>query len=196
MEKNIHWHNKQIKRKDRLNNLKQKNNKVIWFTGLSGSGKSTLANYLEVKLNELGYLTYSLDGDNIRHGINSDLGFSQKDRSENIRRISEITKLFYQSGAYTLVSFISPYKKDRNYARKLIGDDFIEIYVSTSLKECERRDTKGLYKKARNGEIKDFTGISAPYEKPKNPEITLDTKDKSIKECVNIIIDYLENGNR
>ena len=191
MANDLHWHKEKVKRKERLKTLKQNNNKVIWFTGLSGSGKSTLANHLEKELNKLGYLTYSLDGDNIRHGINSDLGFSKEDRSENIRRISEISKLFYQSGAYTLVSFISPYSKDRKKARELIGEDFIEIHVSTSLKECERRDTKGLYEKARSGKIDDFTGISAPYEKPKNPELRIDTENKTIKESTKEILNYL-----
>jgi len=188
--KNITWHGGQISKKDRRK-LLGFDNKVLWFTGLSGSGKSTIARELEVKLYEKGILCYVLDGDNIRHGLNSDLGFSACDRKENIRRIAEVTKLFYDAGIMVLVCFISPYKSERDFARKLIGKDFIEIYVKCSLEECERRDTKGLYKKAREGEIKDFTGISAPYEEPENAEIVLDTEKKELIGSINIIIEYL-----
>jgi len=187
MTKNIKWHHGKVLREDR-NELLGYNNKVLWFTGLSGSGKSTLAVEVEKKLYEKGILTYRLDGDNIRHGLNKDLGFSIEDREENIRRIAEVTKLFYDSGIYVLVCFISPFKKERDYARSLIGEDFIEIFVDCSLEECEKRDTKGLYAKARAGEIKDFTGISSPYEAPENPEIKVDVVSREIDECVEEIL--------
>ena len=164
--------------------------KVLWFTGLSGSGKSTLANALDDKLNSNNFNTYILDGDNVRMGLNKDLGFSPEDRKENIRRISEVAKLFADSGKVVMTAFISPYSKDRDQARKLIGDDFIEIFVNTSLDECIKRDPKGLYKKALNGEIKGFTGIDAPYEEPKNPE--LEIKNMNIEESVNFIINKLK----
>ena len=163
--------------------------KVLWFTGLSGSGKSTLANALDDKLNSNNYNTYILDGDNVRMGLNKDLGFSPEDRKENIRRISEVAKLFADSGKVVMTAFISPYSEDRNQARKLIGDDFYEIFVDTPLEECIRRDPKGLYKKALNGELKGFTGIDAPYEKPKTPEIHLN--QSSIEESVSVIIKTL-----
>ena len=164
--------------------------KVLWFTGLSGSGKSTLANALDEKLNSNNFNTYILDGDNVRMGLNKDLGFSPEDRKENIRRISEVAKLFADSGKVVMTAFISPYSDDRNEARKLIDNDFIEIFVNTSLNECIKRDPKGLYKKALNGEIKGFTGIDAPYEKPKNAEIEI--KDMTIEESVNFIINKLK----
>ena len=164
--------------------------KVLWFTGLSGSGKSTLANALDEKLNSNNYNTYILDGDNVRMGLNKDLGFSPEDRKENIRRISEVAKLFADSGKVVMTAFISPYSDDRNQARKLIGDDFIEIFVNTSLEDCIERDPKGLYKKAINGEIKGFTGIDAPYEEPQNPEIEI--KSMTVEESVNFIINKLK----
>jgi len=181
--KNIVWHEGEVSHNDRCLKF-GKNNKVLWFTGLSGSGKSTLARKVEKALFERGSPCYVLDGDNIRHGLNSDLSFSASDREENIRRISEVARLFYDAGLTVLVCFISPYKKDRDYARSIIGDDFVEILVKCSLEECEKRDTKGMYKKARDGIIKDFTGISAPYEEPEKPELIIDTEDTDINDCV------------
>ena len=191
---NVTWHHGDISKKDR-SKLLGFENKVLWFTGLSGSGKSTLAREVEKNLFEKSILSYVLDGDNVRHGLNSDLGFSPKDRQENIRRISEVTNLFYDSGLFVLVCFISPYRKDRNYARELIGKDFIEIFVKCSVKECEKRDPKGLYKKARQGVIKDFTGISAPYEKPENPELIVNTEKLSIKKSTEKIMNFLNHIN-
>ena len=164
--------------------------KVLWFTGLSGSGKSTLANALDDKLNSNNFNTYILDGDNVRMGLNKDLGFSPQHRKENIRRISEVAKLFADSGKVVMTAFISPYSIDRDQARKLIGDDFIEIFVNTSLDECIKRDPKGLYKKALNGEIKGFTGIDAPYEEPKSAEIEI--KNMTIEDSVEYIINKLK----
>ena len=187
---NVVWHKGQISRENRSKLFKYKN-KVLWFTGLSGSGKSTIARHFETLLYEKGILSYVLDGDNVRHGLNKDLGFSEEDRKENIRRIAEVTHLFYDAGIFVMVCFISPYRKDRDAARKLVGDDFVEIFVDCTLEECEKRDVKGLYKKARDGEIKDFTGISAPYEKPKNPEIILHTDKESVEQCVERIVAYL-----
>jgi adenylylsulfate kinase len=189
---NVVWHKGQISRDDRIKIL-GKQNKVLWFTGLSGSGKSTIAVNLEKELMKNNTLTYILDGDNIRHGLNSDLGFSIEDRDENIRRISEVTKLMYEAGIFTLVCFISPHENERDNARKLIGKDFIEIFVDCTIEECEKRDTKGMYKKARTGEIKDFTGISAPYEKPSNPELIINTKELNIDQSISKILDYLNS---
>ena len=168
---------------------------VIWFTGLSGSGKSTLANALEARLFELGYKTYVLDGDNVRMGLNKDLGFSDDDRKENIRRISEVANLFSDSGTLTLTAFISPFIEDRKIARDIIGDNFIEIWVKADLEICESRDPKGLYKKARLGEIKNFTGIDSPYQQPENPELTIETDKLDIEQSVDTIIDYLKQKN-
>lgn len=165
---------------------------VIWFTGLSGSGKSTLANALESYLFENGYKTYVLDGDNVRMGLNRDLGFSDIDRKENIRRISEVANLFSDSGTLTLTAFISPFKEDRQIARDIIGDGFIEVYVKADLSVCEERDPKGLYKKARLGEIKNFTGIDSPYESPENPELVIETSKLTIEESVEKIADYIK----
>ena len=166
---------------------------LIWFTGLSGSGKSTIANALENELHTRNISTYSLDGDNIRQGINKDLGFSSEHRTENIRRIAEIANLFVDAGIVTLASFVSPYKKDREEVKKIVGSDkTIEIYVSTSLEECERRDVKGLYQKARKGEITNMTGISAPYEKPLNADLEIDTVSESIEESVQKILQLIE----
>lgn len=167
---------------------------ALWFTGLSGSGKSTLANEVEYILNkEYRVHTYLLDGDNIRKGLNKDLGFSQEDREENIRRISEVVKLFVDAGLVVLTAFISPYRKDRDFARSLLEDgEFIEIYVKAPLEVCEERDPKGLYKKARAGEIKNFTGIDDPYEEPINPEIVVETDKLSVEESVEKILNYLE----
>ena len=167
---------------------------LIWFTGLSGSGKSTLANMIEVELHKKGLSTYTLDGDNIRRGINKNLSFTPEDRTENIRRIGEIANLMIDAGVITLAAFISPYIKDREGVMQIVGpDNFIEIYVNTSIEECERRDVKGLYKKARIGEIKDMTGISAPYEAPINPDLEIITDGQSIEQSVDKILDYLNS---
>lgn len=191
-EKQIFSYDTLIRKSDRENLLKQKAC-VLWFTGLSGSGKSTIANKVEEKLYQLGKLTYLLDGDNIRKGLNSDLGFSEADRVENMRRIGEVARLFADSGVITLTAFISPFLKEREKVRSLFpNDEFVEIYVKCSLKECELRDPKGLYKKARKGEIGEFTGISSPYEEPIQPEILLDTEKMSIDECANVVIQYLK----
>lgn len=184
---NVIWQNTDISREIRA---KQKDQKplTLWFTGLSGSGKSTLANEVEKRLVTMGKHTMLLDGDNVRHGLNKNLGFKEVDRIENIRRIAEVAKLMNEAGLIALTSFISPYEEDRENARALIGDDFIEIFVSTPLEVCEKRDSKGLYKKARAGEIPNFTGINSPYEKPKSPEITIDTSNCSIEKATNRIM--------
>lgn len=165
---------------------------LLWFTGLSGSGKSTLANLVEIALHQQGISTYILDGDNIRQGINKDLSFAPQDRTENIRRIAEISNLMLDAGVVTLAAFVSPYIKDRMSVKQIVGpDNFIEVFVNTSLAECERRDVKGLYKKARSGEIKNMTGISAPYEAPINPDLEVVTDGHSIEESVEIIINFI-----
>ena len=165
---------------------------LIWFTGLSGSGKSTLANLVEVALTKKGISTYTLDGDNIRQGINKDLSFAPEDRAENIRRIAEIGNLMVDAGVLTLAAFVSPYKSDRENIKTIVGtENFIEIYVNTSLEECERRDVKGLYKKARAGEIKNMTGISAPYEAPVKPDLEIITDHQSIETSVQTILDFI-----
>jgi adenylylsulfate kinase len=165
---------------------------LLWFTGLSGSGKSTLANLVEVQLNKKGMSTFSLDGDNIRQGINKDLSFAPEDRTENIRRIAEIANLMIDAGVITLAAFVSPYIKDRENIKTIVGSkNFIEIYVNTSLEECERRDVKGLYEKARAGEIKNMTGVSAPYEAPIHPDLEIKTDNQSIETSVQIILDFI-----
>lgn len=167
---------------------------ILWFTGLSASGKSTIANMVEGKLHKKGVSTYIIDGDNLREGLNQDLGFSSKDRKENIRRVGDVSKLFVEAGIVVLATFISPYASDRETIRNKVGqNEFIEIYVKCSLNECEKRDPKGLYKKARTGEITNFTGVSAPYEEPEHPEIIIDTNRFSVEECALQIIDFLEN---
>ena len=164
----------------------------LWFTGLSGSGKSTLAHAVEERLHLMGCRTYVFDGDNVRHGLCNDLGFSLEDRRENLRRIGEMIGLFLDSGVISLTAFISPLKADRDMVKKIIGhENLIEIYCNCSLEVCEQRDVKGLYKKARAGEIKNYTGISSPYESPVNPDIDIDSANTSIRECVNIIINEL-----
>jgi adenylylsulfate kinase len=189
---NITWHHANITRAEREMLLKQKGI-VIWFTGLSASGKSTIAHTVEEKLFDRGSLTYVLDGDNIRHGLNKNLGFSPEDREENIRRIGEVGKLFADAGIITMTAFISPYRADRDKARALHEPGkFIEVFVDAPLSVLEDRDPKGLYKKARAGQIPEFTGISAPYEAPENPEIHLDTSKMNIEECADAVIQYLE----
>ena len=194
-EKNIKWHNFTVNR-SKLERMRGHKSFVLWFTGLSGSGKSTLANALNETLHLRGISTYVLDGDNIRHGLCRDLDFSNKDREENIRRIGEVANLFLDAGIVTLTAFVSPFRADREKVRAIIGDrDFIEVYCSASLDICEKRDTKGLYKKARNGEINEFTGISSPYEEPTNPEILVNTGDLGLEESINLIINYLQGKN-
>ena len=170
--------------------IKHQTPMCLWMTGLSGAGKSTLANALEEELNKKGKHTYILDGDNLRHGLNSDLGFSKADRNENVRRAAEAAQLMVDAGLIVIVGLISPFKKERDWARSLFKDNqFKEIFISTSLQECEQRDTKGLYKKARQGEVKDFTGIDSPYEPPENPDVIIDTQDKSVNDCVQLILE-------
>lgn len=191
---NTVFHTYNITRKDREKSLNQRSF-VLWFTGLSGSGKSTLANAVEQQLFKSGLKTYTLDGDNIRQGINKGLTFTAEDRAENLRRIAEVAKLFVDSGQICLAAFVSPTIKDRKLVKDIIGeDDFIEIFVDTPLEVCEKRDVKGLYAKARKGEIKNFTGISAPYEKPENPQLRVKTEDKSIKESAKEVFDYIKTN--
>ena len=190
---NIIWHQSEVNQTAREELLKQKG-VVIWFTGLSGSGKSTIANQVANGLHQLGKLTYVLDGDNIRHGLNKNLGFSPEDREENIRRIGEVAKLFADAGVITTTAFISPYRKDRDKAREILEDGrFIEVFVDCPLEVCESRDPKGLYKKARAGEIKEFTGIDAPYEVPENAEIVINTNDLDLAASTQKVIDYLSD---
>jgi len=194
-EKNIKWHELSIDRK-KLEAMHGHKGMVIWFTGLSGAGKSTLANALNEALHLKGISTYVLDGDNIRHGLCKDLGFSDSDREENIRRIGEVANLFMDAGIVAITAFVSPFKADRDKVRSIIGNnDFIEIYCAADLSVCEKRDTKGLYKKARLGEIKEFTGISSPYEIPENPEISINTGTIALTDSVKQIIDYLNENN-
>jgi len=189
---NVTWHEHKVSKEDREKLLKQKG-VILWFTGLSGSGKSTIANEVAYKLHKNGNFSYVLDGDNIRHGLNKDLGFSPEDRNENIRRISEVANLFADAGVIACTAFISPYRKLRNFCRELAGEGrFFEIYCKASLDTCEKRDPKGLYKKAREGIIKEFTGISAPYEEPENPEIVIDTDKYDINESANLVIEKLK----
>lgn len=191
MNTNIHWHNATISRSDREHLCGHKSF-VLWFTGLSGAGKSSIAHRVEELLFERRIKTYVLDGDNVRHGLCSDLGFSPADRNENIRRIGEMSKLFVDAGVITLTAFISPYREDRERVRAMMqAGDFIEIFCNTPLTICEERDVKGLYKKARAGEIAEFTGISSPYEKPENAEIVVSSGASSIDACANQILDYL-----
>jgi adenylylsulfate kinase len=182
---------KMMSKQDKEELLKQ-HGVMLWFTGLSGSGKSTVAIALERELHQRGLLCRILDGDNIRSGINNNLGFSPEDRVENIRRIAEVGKLFVDTGIITIAAFISPNNQLRNMASEIIGkENFVEVYISTPLEECERRDVKGLYAKARRGEIKEFTGISAPFEAPENPDIELDTSKLSLKESVDILLEAI-----
>ncbi len=188
---NILWHKASIDR-EAVEAQKGHKSVILWFTGLSGSGKSTLANAVNVALFKRGLSTYVLDGDNIRHGLCKDLGFSDSDREENIRRIGEVSKLFLDAGVIVLTAFVSPFRSDRDKAKKLVAkNDFLEIYCAADIEVCEKRDTKGLYAKARLGEIKEFTGISSPYEKPFNPDIKIDTGVKELNECVEDVINKL-----
>tara|TARA_B110000196_G_scaffold87258_1_gene75674 strand:+ start:204 stop:836 length:633 start_codon:yes stop_codon:yes gene_type:complete len=189
---NIVWHEHDVNKAARSI---QKNQTpcIIWFTGLSGSGKSTIAGALEQKLFALGQHTYLLDGDNVRHGLNKDLGFSDSDRVENIRRIGEMSKLFVDAGMIVLSAFISPFRTERRMVRDLVNEmEFVEVYMGTPLSTCEERDPKGLYQKARKGEIKNFTGIDSEYEVPENPEVVLDTSTMSVEDCADAVIEYLK----
>jgi len=191
MEKNIVKHSYTVDKHSR-SKLKKHQAVLLWFTGLSGSGKSTIANRVEQELHEKGIHTYTLDGDNVRKGLNNDLSFSPEDRTENIRRIAETANLMIDAGLVVLAAFVSPYRKDRENIRNIVGsENMIEIYINTSVEECERRDVKGLYKKARTGEIKNMTGISAPYEAPLHPEIEVKTEELNVDEAAEQIINFL-----
>jgi len=189
---NIIWHAHPVTKTSRAKH-KHQPPCILWFTGLSGSGKSTIASAVEQKLFELGHHTYLLDGDNVRHGLNKDLGFSDADRIENIRRIGELAKLMVDAGLLVMTAFISPFKQDRQLVQDLVqADEWVEIYMDIPLDECERRDPKGLYKKARKGEIKQFTGIDSAYEVPENPALSINTVELSIEACADKVIDYLQ----
>ncbi|MHA7925069.1 MAG: adenylyl-sulfate kinase [Marinobacter sp.] len=189
---NIVWHDHKITRAERSANKNQKPC-LLWFTGLSGSGKSTIANALDVALHERGYHTFLLDGDNVRHGLCQDLGFSNEDRIENIRRVGEVCKLFADAGLIVMSAFISPFASDRRMVRELFpAGEFIEVFMDAPLETCELRDPKGLYQKARAGEIKHFTGIDSPYESPEHPEICLNTSQKTVDECIEAVIGFLK----
>ena len=191
MQKNIIKHSYSVNL-DSRKKLKQHQAILLWFTGLSGSGKSTIANYVEQELHKNKVHTYTLDGDNIRKGLNSDLSFSPKDRKENIRRIAETAHLMIDAGLVVLAAFVSPYRNDRDQIRNIVGDDnMVEIYINTSIEECERRDVKGLYKKARKGEIKNMTGISAPYESPLHPDIQINTEEVTVVDATKQIINFI-----
>ncbi|RLA22205.1 MAG: adenylyl-sulfate kinase [Gammaproteobacteria bacterium] len=194
-DENIVWHEHNLSKAERSQQKRQKPC-ILWYTGLSGSGKSTIAGAVEKKLFELGHHTYLLDGDNVRHGLNKDLGFSDEDRIENIRRIGEMAALFADAGLLVLSAFISPFRSDRKMVRELVEEaEFIEIFMDTPLDVCEQRDPKGLYKKARKGEIKNFTGIDSTYEAPECAEITINTATDSVESCVNKVIGYLQANN-
>ena len=191
---NLTWHETTVTKQDREKLLNQKGC-VVWFTGLSGSGKSTLANAVAHQLHERNHHTYVLDGDNVRHGLNKNLGFSPEDREENIRRVGEVAKLFVDAGTIVMTAFISPYREDRDQARDLIEENrFVEVFVECPLNICEERDPKGLYKKARSGEIKEFTGISAPYEEPDIPEVVVNTAELSVIESAQLVTVFLEKA--
>lgn len=193
--KNIVWHNSHVSKKDRAE-LNGQKPFVVWLTGLSGSGKSTLANALDSYLFSRGFRSYLLDGDNVRHGLNRDLGFDHDSRVENIRRIGEVSKLMVDAGLIVITAFISPYRSDRNMVREMFpADEFIEVYLDAALAVCEQRDPKGLYKKAREGKITDFTGIDSPYEAPLNPEIVLNSDKQNVEQELHAVIQYLESRN-
>ncbi len=187
---NIVWHQPTVTRL-RREAMNSHRSALLWFTGLSGAGKSTVAHALEERLHQMGCRTFVLDGDNVRHALCSDLGFSSEDRVENIRRVGEAAKLFVEAGVLTLTAFISPFRADRARVRALMPDDFIEIYCRASLEVCEARDTKGFYKRARAGEIQNFTGISSPYEDPEDPELVIDTGNRPLHECVEAVVGLL-----
>ena len=192
MDDNVIWYQATVTR-DRREKMNLHKAKLLWFTGLSGSGKSTIAHALEERLHQRGCRTYVFDGDNVRHGLCNDLGFSIEDRTENIRRIGEMSKLFVDAGVIALTAFISPIREDRDKVRNLFSKgDFIEVYIKASIETCESRDVKGLYKKAREGKIQNFTGISSPYEAPENPEIVVDTENREVDDCVDSLLAALE----
>ncbi|RDU37727.1 adenylyl-sulfate kinase [Neobacillus piezotolerans] len=194
MSEHIVWHPAAITKADRQN-LNRHKSFVLWFTGLSGSGKSTLANEVDRQLFSIGVRSYVLDGDNVRHGLNKGLGFSIEDRVENIRRIGEVSRLFVDSGQVVLTAFISPFREDRDRVRQLFEPgEFIEVFADCPLEVCEKRDVKGLYEKARRGEIREFTGIDSPYEAPLDPELKIDTTSASVEECAKQVIRYLQNN--
>ncbi|RPF54188.1 adenylyl-sulfate kinase [Aquisalibacillus elongatus] len=189
---NIVWHDSKVVKEERQK-LNGHKSAVVWFTGLSGAGKSTISVEVEKELYKQGVHTYRLDGDNVRHGLNNNLGFSAEDRAENIRRVGEVAKLMADAGLLTLTAFISPYREDRDKVREIMDDgEFIEVFVKCDLDVCESRDPKGLYKKARAGEIKGFTGIDDPYEEPNNPEIIVESDKNSIEECVQQVVNHLK----
>ncbi|MGG3450602.1 adenylyl-sulfate kinase [Domibacillus aminovorans] len=195
MAENIVWHEQSLTKEERRTKSGH-HSSVLWFTGLSGSGKSTVANAAARRLFDLGVNTYVLDGDNVRHGLNKDLGFSDEARKENIRRIGEVAKLFVDSGQLVFTAFISPFREDRDTVRALLEDgEFIEVFVECPIEKCEERDPKGLYKKARAGEIPEFTGITSPYEAPDKPELVLNTDQFTVDECVDQLVDYLKSNN-
>ena len=188
---NVVWHNASVTRERREHQNRHRSS-ILWFTGLSGVGKSTLAHAVEERLHQMGCRTFVFDGDNVRHGLNKNIGFSREDRKENIRRIGEMCKLFIEAGVIALTAFISPFKEDRGMIRGMVKDgDFIEIYCNCSIETCEKRDVKGIYAKARRGEIQEFTGISSPYDVPEKPELVIDTEHNSLEACVEDIIRYL-----
>jgi len=189
---NVHWHEGHVSRDEREVRNGHRG-AILWFTGLSGSGKSTVANAVDHRLHEVGVASYVLDGDNIRHGLHGDLGFSPEDRTENIRRIGEVAKLFADAGTMALTAFISPYRQDRDRIRDTVQrpGDFVEVFVECPLDVCEERDPKGLYRKARAGEIPEFTGISAPYEEPLDPDLVVNTAESSLEECVDLVLRHL-----
>ncbi|TCT14242.1 adenylylsulfate kinase [Natranaerovirga pectinivora] len=189
---NIVWHKTNITKQDREKLLGQKG-VLLWFTGLSGSGKSTIATALEQKLWELGKLTYLLDGDNVRHGLNGDLGFSEEDRKENIRRIKEVAKLFVDAGVITIASFIAPFREDRDSIRRELGDRFVEVFVNCPIEVCASRDPKGLYEKVKNGEIRNFTGVDSPYEVPLDCEVEIKSDEVSVEEAVDSLLRIISN---
>ncbi len=193
MEKShVVWHESLVRRTDR-NRLNGHRSVIVWFTGLSGAGKSSLAHAIEERLHKIGCRTYVFDGDNVRHGLNKNLGFSKEDRQENIRRIGEMCKLFIDAGVIALTAFISPFKEDRDKVRELVGEgEFIEVFCDCPLETCEQRDVKGVYARARRGEIKEFTGISSPYEVPEKPELRIDTTEP-LPDCVDTVITYLKD---
>ena len=189
---NIVWHNATVTR-ERREALNRHKSAILWFTGLSGSGKSTLAHSLEERLHQLGCRTFVFDGDNVRHGLCGDLGFSAEDRQENIRRIGEMSRLFIESGVIALTAFISPFCKDRQQVRALVApEDFIEVYCKAPLHICEQRDVKGLYRRARAGEIQEFTGITSPYEEPENAELVVNTGEEPLETCIEQVLEFLE----
>ncbi len=190
--KDIVWHETLVNRQDR-NRMNKHKSGVVWFTGCPSSGKSTIAHHVEKELFSRGVHCYVLDGDNVRHGINANLGFSREDRRENLRRIAELSKLFVDAGIVVLAAFVSPYCEDRDYIRQIVGNElFFEVYVKCSIETCEKRDPKGQYKKARAGLIKEYTGVSAPYEPPVNPEIVLDTEELDVESAVKKVLQFLD----